>query len=752
LYSERVRYRFTNMKEGDYRDGGALSQNKLSERIVSLNGTGKYKLMIEQSFHDEDISVSRWFYPLDVLSDAILLHLTSCVNGKIVTKDSEITDKTIRITTEDPAGKVFEKWQIKVVQKNQHGSVVNNYEVRTRDASIDAEGAEWHAGDEVTAVAVFADAKGSGEKDSHLYASEEYDSDAATIIPDASDTEDPGEDASATEISSMSISETDIPESDISETDIPESDIPEIEISPEETVDEEAVFISESGEKPLASDAYTVSAMNITMDQPVTGKPLANKVSSCTLVRTNGSSYSVDPGNVEVDWEPSPLSFWDEDKKEYYYEDASEGTAYTAYLRVTDDSCLKEETMDPDAPIRINGDITGTVSCSVEVLDENGDVAERGYWISVSFPETETASLLFIEEPDDLLFEHEADLEHDLPETLPAVFSDGSTRDISVTWNIDGADWFCYDNENNSWKQMEYYDRNTPQPLWADVIGNAGNETVTAHVYIAGLPNAPMPEASRIEGEYSEPISVELYDEAEQSRIYYTLDGTDPRSSSTARCYEGPITLGDNKDTMDVYLLAYSESPDSTQYDDSNVNVWHYSFIEPDLEKYTVKLSKTQYTYNGKAKKPGVTVKYGSIELKSGTDYSVSYKNNINAGTAKVVIKGKGKYTGSINKTYKIVPKATAISSAKSMKKGNLTVQWKKVTVQTSGYQIQYARNSRFTSGRVSKTLSSNRTVKMIRSGLKSGRKYWVRVRTYKTVNGKKYYSAWSKVKTVTVK
>jgi len=40
----------------------------------------------------------------------------------------------------------------------------------------------------------------------------------------------------------------------------------------------------------------------------------------------------------------------------------------------------------------------------------------------------------------------------------------------------------------------------------------------------------------------------------------------------------------------------------------------------------------------------------------------------------------------------------------------------------------------------------------MIRSGLKSGRKYWVRVRTYKTVNGKKYYSAWSKVKTVTVK
>ena len=67
-----------------------------------------------------------------------------------------------------------------------------------------------------------------------------------------------------------------------------------------------------------------------------------------------------------------------------------------------------------------------------------------------------------------------------------------------------------------------------------------------------------------------------------------------------------------------------------------------------------VTLKKTSYKYDGKAKKPGVTVKYKSKKLKKGTHYTVTYKNNVEPGTATVVIKGKGKYTGSIKKTFKI--------------------------------------------------------------------------------------------------
>ena len=72
------------------------------------------------------------------------------------------------------------------------------------------------------------------------------------------------------------------------------------------------------------------------------------------------------------------------------------------------------------------------------------------------------------------------------------------------------------------------------------------------------------------------------------------------------------------------------------------------------LNQLTVSLSSTSYTYNGSAKKPAVTVKNGSIALTSGTDYTVAYKNNTNAGTATVTITGKGNYTGTISKTFTI--------------------------------------------------------------------------------------------------
>ena len=68
----------------------------------------------------------------------------------------------------------------------------------------------------------------------------------------------------------------------------------------------------------------------------------------------------------------------------------------------------------------------------------------------------------------------------------------------------------------------------------------------------------------------------------------------------------------------------------------------------------TVTLSATSYTYDGSAKKPTVTVKNGSTTLTSGTDYSVTYKNNTNAGTATATISGKGNYTGTVSKTFKI--------------------------------------------------------------------------------------------------
>lgn len=143
--------------------------------------------------------------------------------------------------------------------------------------------------------------------------------------------------------------------------------------------------------------------------------------------------------------------------------------------------------------------------------------------------------------------------------------------------------------------------------------------------------------------------------------------------------------------------------------------------------------------YTGKAIKPDVTVKDGTKTLKSGTDYTLSYKNNTNIGKAAVTITGKGSYTGTKSLTFKIVPAKTTLTAKKS--NGKYTLSWKKVSG-IDKYQIQYSTDG----GKTYKsagTAASGKTSKTIK--LDTGKSYTFRIRSYKTVDGKKYYSGWSK-------
>ena len=165
------------------------------------------------------------------------------------------------------------------------------------------------------------------------------------------------------------------------------------------------------------------------------------------------------------------------------------------------------------------------------------------------------------------------------------------------------------------------------------------------------------------------------------------------------------------------------------------------------IAKAAVSNLKANKYYTGKAITQTPVVKVGTKTLKAGTDYTVTFKNNKAVGKAAITIKGKGKYTGTITKTFKIIPKKTTLKTATSPKAGQLKVTYTKQSSIT-GYQITYAKNSAFTSGKASK--SSAKLTKTI-SGLKKGT-YYVKVRTYKTVKGVKYYSGYSTVKKVKVK
>ena len=128
----------------------------------------------------------------------------------------------------------------------------------------------------------------------------------------------------------------------------------------------------------------------------------------------------------------------------------------------------------------------------------------------------------------------------------------------------------------------------------------------------------------------------------------------------------------------------------------------------------------------------------------------MSFTNNKNVGLAAVTITGKGNYNSSYKKYFRIIPKPTTISSI-SRGSRKLTVKWKKQASQTTGYQIQYSSKSNFSTQKIVEVSGVSKTSKTITS-LAKKRKYYVRIRTYKIVNGTKYYSTWSTVKIATTK
>ena len=164
-------------------------------------------------------------------------------------------------------------------------------------------------------------------------------------------------------------------------------------------------------------------------------------------------------------------------------------------------------------------------------------------------------------------------------------------------------------------------------------------------------------------------------------------------------------------------------------------------------------LKTVSYTYNGKAKKPSVTVKDSSGKVIGSQNYTVTYKNNVKVGKATATIKLKGNYEGTFTKSFKICPKGTSISGKLKAKSKGLTVKWKKQAKYTTGYQVQCSTNKKFTKKTtVTKKVKKNSTTKLTVNKLKPKKKYYVRVRAYKTVKKKDYCSRWSKVKSVTTK
>ena len=215
---------------------------------------------------------------------------------------------------------------------------------------------------------------------------------------------------------------------------------------------------------------------------------------------------------------------------------------------------------------------------------------------------------------------------------------------------------------------------------------------------------------------------------------------------------QGPFTITRLSDEYSsISVAAYSGD---TAYEDDLLDSTALRIDKIYNIKSATKVSGiADKTYTGKAITQSIKVLDTEFDdiLTNGRDYKVAYKDNKNVGKATVTITGLGKYYGTITKTFNINPKPVKkISKLKAGKK-SFTVTWKKQATQTTGYEIQYSLKKNFKKAKTY-TVKKNKTTKATIKKLKGGKTYYVRIRTYKTVKGKKYRSAWSSAKKIKVK
>ncbi|MEY8515908.1 InlB B-repeat-containing protein, partial [Lachnospiraceae bacterium 29-84] len=165
----------------------------------------------------------------------------------------------------------------------------------------------------------------------------------------------------------------------------------------------------------------------------------------------------------------------------------------------------------------------------------------------------------------------------------------------------------------------------------------------------------------------------------------------------------------------------------------------------PSISKASVTVAKA--TYSGKALTPKVTVRLNGNTLKLNKDYTLKYSNNKKVGQGTVVVTGIGSYTGSKTVKFQIVPKKVKISKITNKKGKKVVVKFSK-SAGAKGYEITYATNKNFKSAKKKTTTRTSITL----SGLKKNKTYYVKVRAYTTIGGKRVYGLNSPKKKIKIK
>lgn len=177
-----------------------------------------------------------------------------------------------------------------------------------------------------------------------------------------------------------------------------------------------------------------------------------------------------------------------------------------------------------------------------------------------------------------------------------------------------------------------------------------------------------------------------------------------------------------------------------------------YPLEKTTITKNNISITSVQnVTYNnGSLVYPKPVVKYNNQLLYYNRDYYITAANR-NIGLTYANLIGKGLYEGEVVFKFSIIPNGTSISVLSSIK-GGFSVKWNNQPRMINGYHIQYSTSKDFKKDVGNAYIKSATSRRETISKLKSKKKYYVRIRTYGKVNGKKYFSNWSNSKSVVTK
>ena len=171
-----------------------------------------------------------------------------------------------------------------------------------------------------------------------------------------------------------------------------------------------------------------------------------------------------------------------------------------------------------------------------------------------------------------------------------------------------------------------------------------------------------------------------------------------------------------------------------------------FSYALPDLTKATIAAIGTR-TYTGAAIKPALKVTCQGTTLSAGVDYTVAYANNTNVGRATVTVTGIGACSNTTSASFLILP-AKAVLLKVTAGSGRATLSWRRNAGGVSGYQVDYRKKGSSSFASAGFTSGHSKVV----SHLAHGKSYSFKVRAYKVIGGVKYYGAWSRTLSASVK